>query len=130
MGAYEAVKDIAKLAQQMDNPELLQRTLEAQQQTLDLQEEVQTLRQKVRELERRDEIAEQLVWDDGIYWRSVDGEDEQGPFCQLCWDDRSKLIRLQDIGGRRFTCNACNNTIYHDAATDDEDGGTVWRGRG
>lgn len=129
MGAYEAIKDAAKLAQKADNVELYERLLDAQREALEMQEELRAVRREIEELRRQEELEEGLDFDEGIYW--LDGEDGErgGPYCQLCWDRDRDLIRLQDYGKGRFYCFGCENTVYHDAATDEDGDPLVWRGR-
>lgn len=129
MSTYDALKDAVKLAQKVDNAELIQRLLDAQKEALEMQEELQTLRERVRELERQDDVEESLVFDDGVYWRGPEGGEQDGPFCQLCWDRDHMLIRLQDYKNGYFGCQSCDNTVDHPAATGGDSEAPVWRGR-
>lgn len=117
MSVYDAIKDAVALAQKADNAELLQRLLDAQRGTLEMQEELQRLRRQVAEFEEQKQIEEDLEFDGVVYWLDFADGDRDGPYCQLCWDDRDKLIRLQDSKRGFFWCHACETSFDHDEAS-------------
>ena len=56
-----------------------------------------------------------LTYQDGVYWQK-NGEKQDGPFCQLCWDRDQKLLRLshekvddgEKVVDHRF-CRSCKS---------------------
>lgn len=56
-----------------------------------------------------------LIYKDGVYWKK-NGENLDGPFCQLCWDRDQKLLRLshekvddgEKVVDHRF-CRSCKS---------------------
>jgi hypothetical protein len=78
MGADETLKDVASIAQKIDNIELVK-------QVIDLQQQVFALFEKHRALKERLEMRYQLTFKNNSYRR---GED--GPYCQAVgMEDRS-----------------------------------------
>lgn len=68
----------------------------------------------IKELNQKLGIKGALQWDMPYYWL-VDGNMKEGPFCQQCYDNNQKLIRLQGTGTIGvWCCNTCNNTVTDD----------------
>lgn len=129
MSKYEALKDPIKLAQKAGEMDLYERLLDVRSDLQEIREENIELREHVQELERQENIAGQLEYDDGVYWRSSEGQDRKGPFCQLCWDRDRDLIRLQDVQQGYFMCLSCENSVAHNDATGGGGGSVSWPGR-
>lgn len=64
----------------------------------------------IKELEARLNLKEKLKWESPYYWLDYDGNKE-GPFCQQCYDNGEKLIRLQNRGLGNWVCKTCNNSF-------------------
>jgi ribosomal protein L37AE/L43A len=66
---------------------------------------------KISSLEERFNLRESMVWEKPYYWKkSTDQKD--GPFCQQCFDNEQKAIRLQgEDGAGVWTCNTCKVTV-------------------
>ena len=81
---------------------------------LELQKENLQLRAENKALREQQQVSANLVFSEGVYWRNKDG-DRAGPFCQKCYDDAGKLIRLQNdaqfSGLGRWICLRCEQ-IY------------------
>lgn len=60
MSLYDAAKDALKIAQKIDNIDLVQRLLDVQAQALDIQAEKQTLLQQITALERENESLTEI----------------------------------------------------------------------
>jgi hypothetical protein len=82
MGIYDTLKDVASIAQKIDNIELMKQVIELQQQVVTLYEEN-------RQLNERLATREKLTFKNNSYWMG-----DNGPFCSNCWDVHVKLIRL------------------------------------
>lgn len=110
MGLYEALKDLAKVIQRMDNIEVTQKLMDVQMQAGELIEEAHVLRDKVRQLETRSQIEQSLVFEDDVYYRRLSKGGEDGPFCSKCWDVTKALVRLHTRENWWF-CPNCNTTV-------------------
>jgi hypothetical protein len=118
----DTAKDLAELAKKGMTIELQQRLMEMQERELLLREENISLKEKLKFLEDIISLKARLTFLDGVYWLKSDGSND-GPYCQHCYDDSEKLIRLQSklsqdydpvSGGIRssktyFTCYKCSN---------------------
>lgn len=63
--------------------------------------------QSIMDLKNKLNIKESLVWSKPYYFL-VDGKEKDGPFCQPCYDDKKRLIRLQGGVGGQWYCLICN----------------------
>jgi hypothetical protein len=50
-----------------------------------------------------------LQWEHPYYWVTEAGE-KDGPYCQQCYDNEHKLIRLSGDGRGYWECKTCKNT--------------------
>lgn len=86
MSLYDAAKDAVKLAQKVDNVELIQQLLEVQQQALDMQEKQQLLHSKISSLEKENDelksIKRFVFASEHNYL--VDPEDMTRKLCPVC----------------------------------------------
>ena len=69
---------------------------------------------QITDLEKRLQLSAQVEWHNPSYWTIIDNE-QDGPFCQKCYDSDEKLIRLQGDDEGYWICNACKNS-YLDSA--------------
>jgi hypothetical protein len=79
----------------------------------------QTLLDKEIELGKLREqlvIREKLKWGSPYYWIAEAGK-KDGPYCQQCWDNDHKLIRLTGHGKGFWGSKTCKNT-YSDSTRD------------
>lgn len=77
-----------------------------------LQDDNRTLNDTVRELKEKLSLQGMVSWDDPFIWKQ-EGDKKDGPYCQKCWDDESKLMHLIDRDKQDlWHCNKCNK-YYH-----------------
>lgn len=92
------------------NLEAEQKLQELQEAFIDLKYENLELREEVLALRERAKVREELTYEAPFYF--IHKEDEKdGPFCQKCYDDESKLVRLIEVNnslGSHF-CKVCEN---------------------
>jgi hypothetical protein len=93
-------KDIVDLLKKGATVEAQEKIMELREAVLELQEENAVLKARTKELQDRLNIQGSLEFSEGIYWMwneddAGDLSDKDGPFCQLCYDNDEKLIRLQ-----------------------------------
>ncbi|BBE52072.1 hypothetical protein OYT1_ch2560 [Ferriphaselus amnicola] len=93
-------KDIVDLLKKGATVEAQEKIMELREGVLELQEENAFLKSQISELREQIKIKSHLDFADGVYW--LWEEDEAGdplikigPFCQRCYDDENKLVRLQ-----------------------------------
>jgi len=89
MGIIDNVKDIAELIKKYNNVELNRKII-------DLRDEIFELRENNLKLKEENKISEKIVFEKPYYWLK-DGLKKDGPYCQKCYDDNKKLIRLQEM---------------------------------
>ena len=68
--------------------------------------------ERIVELENRLKVKDSMFFENGLYFRLVEGGEQDGPFCATCYDDKGKLIRLQNkkgcVGGD-WKCEVCDS---------------------
>ncbi|HAN10104.1 MAG TPA: hypothetical protein DCP90_05785 [Clostridiales bacterium] len=117
MGLIGDIKDAASIVQKADNIELYQKILDIQASALELQEENINLKNKVRELEKRKNIEDSLEFRENAYYKKLEDNKEDGPFCSACWDKDKRLTRMHSINDGtvvKFACSVCNCRVYED----------------
>ena len=82
----------------------LEQANEARAGILKLQEENRGLQEK---LTRR--VA--MHWIPPAYWQKREGQPNDGPFCQQCWDSEEKAIRLQPTQDGLLVCKTCTHVF-------------------
>lgn len=65
---------------------------------------------EIRELNERLELRNKMKYRKPIYYMEVD-EEEDGPYCQHCFDKHGQAIRLQILHRGSYRCAACNSTF-------------------
>ena len=105
--AIDKAKDLAKLAQKMDNIEIIQRVLDVQGELLKVQEEVQALRRENEDLKNTEKIDGELDLHENAYWRNSAPRSRRGPFCARCWSVDRKLVPVTVRDDGFITCPNC-----------------------
>ena len=128
MWLYDAMKDVAKLAQKADNIELYQRLIDLSAQALDLQAENTKLKEENAELKKRKDLANEIVRHKEPYI-TLRNDEEMLRYCSHCWDTDEKLVQLvcEEHSGT-FDCPHCkmrgvydverNNALYRQHRAD------------
>jgi hypothetical protein len=91
--------------------DLISTLADAKMQIADIQQSIIEKNDEIRSLKEQLSIKQKLKWKRPFYWIN-EGKGKEGPFCQLCYDQNHKLIRLQDYGDDSWGCKACKNTFY------------------
>jgi len=108
MGIIDNAKDIVELIKKYNNVELNRKIIDLCKEIFELREDNLKLKEKIKALEEEKKINEKIVFEKPYYWLKV-GEGRDGPYCQKCFDDNHKLIRLQE--SRNLTgywvCSVC-----------------------
>ncbi len=78
---------------------------------LSQQEDKEKLRKELAAALAELEMVKSVVYRAPSYWIVKEGQDDDGPFCQPCFDDEHKLIRLQGGDNDLWNCRKCNNSF-------------------
>lgn len=89
--------------------ELLEALANARAEVAEVKSEMLEKERIITDLRSQLELAKNIVWDSPYYWIKENGE-QDGPYCQKCYDSDGKLIRLQSRWGREgaWDCHACS----------------------
>lgn len=109
--ALPTFKDIAELFKKGATLEAQQKIIELQEVHLAIREELLALKDENRALRAQVERNCKVVWV-APYYYLVDGENRDGPYCQKCYDEKSKLIRMQSgHEGDAHRCAVCYEVV-------------------
>jgi len=97
MGIIDNVKDITKLIKKYDDIELYKKIIDLHDEILELRENNLKLKGKIKSLKEEKKIDEIIVF--------------EKPYCQKCFDDNKKLIRLQERKNGHWYCLVCKNGV-------------------
>ena len=112
MSVIDNVKDVAKLIHQIDNIELYRKILDLQSEIMQVVEENHDLQLVIKDFQEKAEIKQTMVFSKNVYIKKNEKGNEEGPYCSACWDDKQKLVRLQDYGhGEYLQCPICKTHI-------------------
>lgn len=84
--------------------------VEAKMQLHDLKENMMAKDDRIRALENALKVKGAVNWVEP-YYMLKNGEAEDGPYCQQCYDNDAKLIRLQRFDVN-LLCRTCHTTYY------------------
>ena len=131
LGSIKTATDLAKLISDrgvsLEKAEVKLKMAELISALADAKMDVATVQQalldKDGELARLKEqlaIREKLQWEHPYYW-VIEAGKKEGPYCQQCYDNDHKLIRLNGDGRGFWECKTCKNT-YLDRTYDSYSG--------
>lgn len=114
MGLIDTIKEAVKLAQKLDNIELVKMILQLQTQAMEQLQENQALRAELDqargELKRRQSVS----FDKKVNaYFSGDGQARDGPFCPKCLDVNNKLVRMLEYGNGYSGCPECKTNVRY-----------------
>ena len=113
MWLYDAMKDVAKLAQKADNIELYQRLLDLSAQALDLQAENTKLKEENAELRKKRDLASEIVRHKEPYI-TLRNDVNDLYYCSHCWDSQQLLIQVKCHKNGAFECAHCKASGIYD----------------
>ena len=108
MAILPSYKEIVELIKKGATLEAQEKLIEYREAIMSLQEENQSLKAKIKHLEEEISIKQGLTFDGRFYWLFKEGQ-KDGPYCQACFDSKSKLIRLQNPDTGYWTCLNCKS---------------------
>ncbi|HAS8420793.1 TPA: hypothetical protein RQK84_004265 [Vibrio vulnificus] len=92
--------------------DLVSSLADAKMEMANIQELILEKDRLISELKNQLEKREQMIWDAPYYWQDK-GNERDGPFCQQCFDNEHKAIRLIGHQGV-WNCNTCKNVVTDD----------------
>ena len=118
--AIEVANFLRNSADTLQKVEMNQRFAEVIKALGDAQQEIGNIQQQlrgkdkwIRELEEQVDVKGKLIYESPYYWL-IEDDKKDGPYCQVCYDDKKKLIRLQEgIKDNQglWDCNVCNKNF-------------------
>ncbi|WP_458699857.1 hypothetical protein ACKGJI_08505 [Sulfurospirillum sp. 1307] len=88
--------------------ELISAIADTKSQISDIKLELIDKNEKIQELESALQVQNELEFEQPYYWK-LTGDSKDGPYCQKCYDDNKKLIRLQDEKYGSWRCMVCES---------------------
>jgi hypothetical protein len=112
MGIADQFRELAALAQKVQNLELYQKLVAFQAEIVALQNDNSELHERVRALQEKVNLREQLSLERNFYWLQSNGSMD-GPYCPKCYNEDQEARRLLSEGSLRF-CLACGLVLRED----------------
>ena len=116
MGILENAKQVASAVQEIHNLELYHRVLGLHSDIIEVVEENNRPRQENAELKKQQDIQGKMrLGSSGhvYYLFNEKGQQEDGPFCTVCWDIDRKLVRpfayRNENGTGEHVCEYCRS---------------------
>ncbi|GAC28591.1 hypothetical protein [Brumicola pallidula] len=117
LGSIKTATDIAKLIKnsgtslekaevKLQIAELISSLADIKMELADVQTILIEKDQIITELRNQLNTKDSVFWSKPYYFVGQD-EDKDGPFCQQCYDQEQKLIRLQGGGTNSWNCLSC-----------------------
>lgn len=103
---YELVKKGAMLEAQ-------EAILKYREEIVKLTEENIELKQEISDLTNQINLEHELKYVGEVYYRLLDDNLKEGPFCPRCYDVDRKLVRLQALSSTvtsKYGCYQCHNS--------------------
>ena len=114
MSLFPNYKEILDLIKKGATVQAQEEIMKFREVALYLQEENMKLKETIKALEAKLSEKEKVVWEPPFYWVK-EGDAQDGPFCQQCYDSETKLIRLQNAEKGAWRCTTCNNNFFEDS---------------
>jgi len=120
LGSLRTATDIAKFIRESDLSldkaetklklaELIIAIADAKLDVVNVQEKLAAAETQIKSLEADLQVKGEIRWEEPLYWlEHQSGID--GPFCQHCYDNGRKLVRLQGNGEGWYECKVCKNS--------------------
>ncbi len=120
LGCVKTATEIAKLLKDSDLSlekaemklklaDLISALADARIETAEIQSLIAAKDERIAELLAAIETKHNIKYEKPYYWLG-EGQERDGPFCQRCFDNGGKLIRLQDYENGYWDCKVCKNT--------------------
>lgn len=116
-GAWELASGLGSALSKMSALESKQAILDLQNllgtiqgQAFELQRDNEQLRMRIRDLEEAAKVAADMFFTENVFWRRIDDEEREGPYCPACWELKKDKIHLTTVDEKGlFDCKVCQN---------------------
>lgn len=128
---YIGAKDaISEIEQKIKSIELMESIVNAKSNVIELKSALIDKDEEIRKLKDELKLRNEMKYEAPVYWHYTE-EGKEGPYCQKCYDDNKKLIRLQVFDSHHegaWTCEVCDthyrtkeydahmNAVHHDTS--------------
>lgn len=114
MGLIDNIKEVYTLVKAAGTIELQKKVLDLQSEALELQQEHIQLKQRFAQLEESIKLQRQMIWDQdhNWYWRTTESGQKEGPYCPVCYDNFSDLVRLSFSRREDRTSHYCKSCTH------------------
>jgi hypothetical protein len=116
MGIVENVKEMAKLAHEVQNLELYKKLIDFQNEVFSLYDENRSLKDEVRQLTERLNLREKIHLENNMYW-VTERDIRLGPYCPACYGKKGKTVQLLTLKGGHYGCVICGFMVRTDGST-------------
>jgi ribosomal protein L37AE/L43A len=104
----ETTTSLEKAETKLKLADLISALADAKIEAADIQSLIVEKDEEIKRLKETLEIKQQVKYEKPYYWLG-EGDNKDGPYCQHCYDQNGKLIRLQSYDNGRWDCKACQN---------------------
>jgi ribosomal protein L37AE/L43A len=106
--ALTLIGSLADLVKKGATIDLQTAIISLKESVLALKEENLSLKERVSELERLQQQKDALIFEIPNYYQMRTDGTKDGPFCQVCQDTKSRLVRLKVEEPGLWHCGSCN----------------------
>ena len=110
--AWELAKAIKTSADAIDDAQMKLQVAELIGALADARIEAAESSELISSLQQQLKSKAQMKFNGSVYYKIIEGEEQEGPWCPTCYDARGKEIRLQSNTGRavraNWHCEECN----------------------
>ena len=84
---------------------------DAKMQIAEIQDLLISSEEENKKLQRQLLLEKKMDYEAPYYWKNLDDGSKDGPYCQKCFDEHQKIIRLQDKKNGTWHCLSCSSTV-------------------
>lgn len=112
--AYEIAKGMSALKELMGNTEakmkiveLMDTLVKAKSDLVEIKEKLVEKDNTIIELKKQLSLKDSIIFEEPFYWKKLEGDAKDGPYCAKCYDVSGKLIRLIKKSGYSTGSHQC-----------------------
>ena len=104
--------------------ELMGALVDAKEELVEIKSQIIDKDKLIMELQGKLETKESLKYEEPFYWKKIEGNQKEGPFCQKCQDAEGRMARLiakPDSYAGTHHCSVCDNWYGEETSYSTED---------
>ena len=109
--AIQKAQDAASFFKESENKakvaELISALADAKMEIASIQTTLSEKDSQIKELKEKLAVKGKMIYTKPYYFLLHDRDQQEGPFCQACYDDKNKCIRLQELNKGYWNCSVC-----------------------